>query len=77
MRFTHCNPLGLKNLIRSELARLLSINHQDADPKNTPITSTKAVADDPLAWVIPSPAKIAAKTIIVIGLVIVRINVDA
>lgn len=65
-------------IIRKEPVRTLNENHQMLDPRKIPKTMLLA-ARLSLGWLftIPKPAKIAAKEMMVIGLVSVRNRVDA
>ena len=73
--FIHLIPAGLER-VRKTLAPLLSKSHHKADPMNTPRTNVAAEKLLPAALANPTPAKIAVKERIVIGLVRVRSSVE-
>jgi hypothetical protein len=65
-------------IFRKKPVRTFNVNHQILDPRKIPNTMLIA-ARLSLDWLftIPKPAKIAAKEMMVIGLVNVRNRVDA
>src|SRR2546428_3305184 len=72
-RFTQTSKPFFKNLLMTSTPPL-RINHQSNDPKNTPIT--RIAADALLSLEIPKPAKTPTKERMVMGLVIVKKNVE-
>ena len=73
--FTICIPVEV-NFFRNRLTLPLKISHQKDEPINTPKTNTLAEVQFTPAPTKPSPANIAEKDRMVMGLVMVRKNVD-
>lgn len=75
-RLTQTRSLAV-SLTRSKLTALLKMSHQSAEPQKTPATSTTAETVSPGVLPRPTPAKMAAKERIVVGLVSVSRSVEA
>lgn len=65
------------SLAPSQLAPALRSTHQNAEPRNTPVTNHTAAAEPDRSIVIPIPAKIPRNDKIVAGFAIVSRNVVA